>query len=65
MPSITLTVDATQASRIQDALSAAGYAPTPAGLKQLLMTYIQGLVENYEKRRAQQALASPPTVTIS
>ena len=55
MPSITLTVTAAQAVRIQAALSPTSYPQTLAGFKQLLVDYSRHFVQEYERAEAQKA----------
>jgi len=69
MPSVTLTVDSGEADRIQAALSATPYPQTIAGVKQLLIDYINSLVKSYEKAQGETAalagIASPAEGVIS
>ncbi len=63
MPTISLTIDATQAARIQAALAATDYPATLAGYKQFLVDHTINLVQEFERAQAQKtALATivPP-----
>ena len=51
MPNITLTVTSEQASRIQAYLSSTPYPTTLAGVKTLLIDYLNSQVKEYEKNK--------------
>ena len=66
MPNITLTVTASQASRIAAALSATDYPQTVAGYRQLLIDYTRSFVQEYERAQSQEAALAtiPPPATL-
>lgn len=69
MPSITLTFSASQAQRLQDALSASDYPTTLAGAKSLITDWLRNYVRDYERIKAQKdaldAVSEPADVVIT
>lgn len=69
MPTITLTISAAEAQRVQDALSASDYPATMAGAKSLLTDLLRNYVRDYERAKAQEdalaAVSEPADVVIT